>query len=215
MDARARLTRLKDETLQAIGTAADAGSSDQILKLGGTLSDVEGLIRQYDQIETRLLALENGSTARSAEPTAEPDDPHPQRVETARRRGERRRVEFLESLKARGIELRRQRGTIFKTASGNRVGIAFATEVNPDRWFLGLQEDAFDLAVLLCETRGEHVRAVSLPATFFQQYGSTLSRSRGQVKFNVTREGTHFFVSVPGIGSIGADQYMEMYDHLS
>src|SRR5699024_11801683 len=57
---------------------------------------------------------------------------------TARQKGKLRREEFISDLEKSGIELNRVKGSLFKTKTGKRVGVAYASERQEDRWFLGL-----------------------------------------------------------------------------
>jgi hypothetical protein len=89
-------------------------------------------------------------------------------VKTVRENGREIREVFLKKLLQTGISLQQVKGeTIYRAKSGEKVGIAVATERQPDRWFLGLPEGGFDHAVLLCQREGGDVIEIRLPKGFF------------------------------------------------
>jgi hypothetical protein len=114
-------------------------------------------------------------------------------------KGNEVRKKYIEELEINhGIRLTPIKGkTIFSNENNNRVGIAYASEVNPNRWFLGLPENGFEHAVLLCEDNSKNLKACILPNAFFQEYGKFLSRSNGQLKFNIQKRYDNYFVIVP------------------
>ena len=83
-------------------------------------------------------------------------------------------------------------GTTYRTPSGSTVGIAAATEVTPNRWFLGITPRLeLDTMGLLCQS-GNAVLDFVLPMTFSSDAWPRFSRSGGQVKFNVDRRDGSF-----------------------
>jgi hypothetical protein len=108
------------------------------------------------------------------------------------------RGSFLERAGKMGLKLRPYRGAIYLSPKGKRIGIAVATEVNRDRWFLGLREGGFDAAVLVCARDAGSPIDVCLPTSFFEKFEKFLSRSGGQVKFNVARRDGRTILKLPG-----------------
>ncbi len=123
----------------------------------------------------------------------------------------KRRRDFVEQLKKTSrIVLEHVGGVIYRTPSGTRVGIPFATESNRNRWWLGLQESDFEQALLLCEDKGGEIISLSLRKDFFEKHGRRLSVSKGNVKFNVVRRGTSLELLVSRV-RVDVDNYTNLF----
>jgi hypothetical protein len=134
---------------------------------------------------------------------------------TARRHGEEIREAFLQRLKGEGVHLQLIKGkTIYLTKSGQRVGIAVATERQPNRWFLGLPIAGFDHAVLLCQRDTGDVAEIRLPDRFFSKYGSFMSQSKNQVLFKIVQKNSEVSVQVPGTEGIPVSSFSSDYSFL-
>jgi hypothetical protein len=134
---------------------------------------------------------------------------------SARSIGKQIRNTFLQKVMTKGIRLQLVDGTIYRSASGARIGIAVATEREPDRWFLGLSQNSFSHAVLLCKHDRGVIIEICLPAAFFERYGKLMSISNGQMKFNVIRRGNSYAVRVPFTDEVSVSEYISDYSILS
>ena len=116
-----------------------------------------------------------------------------------------------------GVPLEPVKGQVFRTGHGTRVGIAPASESNKyrDRWFLGLPENGFDHAVLLCYGCNGKLTHFSLPKEFIDKHSQTLSRKNGQLKFNVRRRGEEFLLLVPRRGPVSIEAYRDNFAGLT
>ena len=123
---------------------------------------------------------------------------------SARQRGKRAREKL-----ASEHHLTPEKGAICITQSGSRVGIATASETKPNSWFLGLPDTPLRYVALLCQQSGEQLEFI-LPKELVAKIWPQLSRSGGQVKFNVLRRNSSYQLQVPGLtpqditGFIGA-----------
>jgi hypothetical protein len=128
-----------------------------------------------------------------------------------RERGRRHRVDFVQALARMGVTLQPLKGAIFKSPRGVRVGVAYAREDSrqKDKWFLGLPENKFEHAVLLCEDRSGKEIYFSLPKEFLHEHGKTLSKSGGQIKFNVARRIGEFFLDLPWRESVTIEAFRD------
>lgn len=211
----------KTELLEKISTAAKAGKIETVLSASEKLKKIEEILNRFDQLESEIAELNfedddlcimpaTGIRGKSASATS----PR-QSVKSVREHGREIREYFLNKLLQEGIALQLIRGeTIFKTGSGEKVGIAVATERQPDRWFLGLPAGSFDHAILLCQREGGEVVDICLPKAFFSEYGSRLSESKGQLKFNVLRKGSIYVVKVPGEDDVNPADFAVDYSFL-
>jgi hypothetical protein len=198
-DHKGRLQARKAALFKGIGVAAASADSGKLMQLTDELRRVESLASRFDSLGAEADAFLESPPGIVSPPSASPDlrleAPEP-RV-PGRGYGAEIRAAFVRAASERGLRLAPLRGTLFSTDDGGRVGIAVATERKRDRWFLGLPEGGFDAAVLLCQTNAGKVLEVCLPNSFFVHFGSRLSRSGGQLKFNVVRRDGHVFVIVP------------------
>lgn len=223
MDAIGKLRQDKKELLEIISTAASEGKSETVLSASEKLRKIEMLITRYQQLEVEIAELQGegglhmNTEAATENRTKLTSPPFPRAsVKTVRERGREIREGFLKKLLQTGILLQQVKGeTIYRTKSGEKVGIAVATERQPDRWFLGLPAGGFDHAILLCQRDNGSVVDISLPKEFFTQYGSDLSQAKGQVKFNISRKGSIFVVKVPGADDVNPANFSSDYSFLS
>jgi hypothetical protein len=85
----------------------------------------------------------------------------------------------------------------FKTKSSRIVGVPYAREQS-DKWFLGLAEGEYDIVVLLCETESKEILDFILPPILVKKIWNVLTRSGGQVKFHVEKNGQNYMMRLPG-----------------
>jgi len=219
MNAMDTLDKEKVELLVQIAKAAKEGRSDVVLSASEKLGKVEILINRYNQIVTDIESLQgkagNSGTIKPAKAIQERPMIVRTDIKSAREYGREIRETFLKKLTGSGIELQQAKGeTIYKTRSGEKVGIAVATERQPDRWFLGLPVGGFDHAVLLCKREGDEVIEIRLPKAFFSKYGNDMSQSKGQLKFNVSRRGNVYVVQVPKTDGVNPLTFSSDYSFL-
>lgn len=218
MEIKNTLEQENEELLVQIANAAKEGKSSLVLSLSDKLAKVKSLISRYEQLvrevtEVQLkkpaevfMDVQKGTHGQLNISYLSSSLYSKSRTEY----GPEMRELFLKRLSERGINLKPVKGTIYRTKSDERVGIAVATERQPDRWFLGLPEDGFEHAVLLCH-KGDDIIDLQLPKEFFKQYGRNMSRSNGQIKFNVTRRGSGYFVQIPGSDDVDVSEFSNDY----
>ncbi len=221
MDVLTDLERERKSILSRISDAAGRGRSDVVVRESERLKRVETLIKRQRQIVSQLEKLQRTQESPSATPREKrklyirkPFQKVDERV-SPRQNAAAVRKAFLANLERTGIRLVPIEGqTIYRTVSGKRVGIAVATERQPDKWFLGLRSGAFQHAVLLCQSDNGQIEEILLPASFFSSYGRSISQSGGQMKFNVVRRGGVMYVQVPYTGDVNISGYSQNYDCL-
>ena len=221
MDILADLKKEKSKILSKISRAAEVGKTDLLLLESEKLKRVEFLMNNYTQIAAELRELQADkpnlqTISNSTQFTIRQNDE--MRLSTAassRELGHEIRKKFLKKLEGKGIHLGLIKGkTLYRTKSGKRAGIAVATERQPNRWFLGLPDGSFDHAVLLCQSENRDIIEVLLPDRFFQDHGEAMSRSKGQLKFNVVKRDRDVLILVPGTDGVSASAYPSNYDFL-
>jgi len=171
-------------------------ATEQLIgRLKSDLADAESLLNSEDPITT---------TNRKSAPL--PESVYARERVAGRGYGSAIRSDFLLRAEKRGIRFAPVKGSIY-SAAGKTVGIAVATERQLNRWFLGLPEGAFKAAVLLCQTKSGRTLEICLPEAFFERYGRQLSRSTGQIKFNVVNRSGNIFLTIPEMTPVDVDRY--------
>jgi hypothetical protein len=221
MDALIELQNEKNKILSAISKAASEGETDLVLTESEKLEKIKNLISRHSQIISELEELRSGTPQVAQQKTRRSvvspvSESRSMQMVASRELGGQIRNEFLSKREAEGIHLQLIKGkTIFRTRSGKRVGLAVATERQPNRWFLGLPAGGFDHAVLLCQRENGEVIDMPLPEKFFAKYGADMSESKGQLKFNVVNKGSGLLVQVPGTDGINGKSFASDYSFLS
>ncbi len=210
-----RLQAQRAASLAAIATAANSGDAAKVLELTEQLRRADQLLLQHDSFIADVEALLDSSTHQVSRPSQSPTSGNGTSIQaTGRGHGIEIRSGFLKKAMGKGLKLHPFQGAIYKTPRGVRVGIAVATERQPNRWFLGLGDGGFDAAVLLCQTKGGRTLDVCLPRAFVQSHRAHFSRSRGQEKFNVVRRDGHLHLTIPGVGHVPIDQHVGAIERL-
>jgi hypothetical protein len=132
-----------------------------------------------------------------------------ERVKVARRSYFKRQEELgnhCEQVKGKTIYRRKIDGAEF--------GITFSidkVDKGVKKWFLGLPKNLFQEAVLLCQCGPRSVKVIHLPKEFCEIYGKQLSvGKKGQVKFNILREGNKWRIEVPQpVGVLDVTNYAD------
>jgi hypothetical protein len=204
----------RDIVLREIQTASGQENVRRVLDLSERLRRIDSLLGQHDSLEAEAQALLSDS-GKDRPVTVEPAG-RDQIVatRTGRGHGAEIRSEFLRNAASRGLKLLPHRGAIYATAQGVRIGVAVATERQANRWFLGLAENGFDSAVLLCHTVGRRTIDVCLPSSFLRSQQSRLSRAGGQLKFNVVRRDGEMHLTIPGVGHVPVQKYVGAVEQL-
>lgn len=197
MDCLKTVQNLKNEVLEEVSRAVEVGESQRILLLGRRLEMIDKLTVRAEELESdvkNLLVIDEKSFARK-------DSSAQRGVESGREGGERARAVIVNALSAAGVEIQRLKGAIYRLPTGALLGIAYATERQPNRWFLGLTKGKFEHAILLCEETPDKIHALVLSQDFLTKHGKLSSSGSGE-KFNVTRTGSSFYLNFPGKGAV-------------
>jgi len=216
-----RLAGLKTKVLADVRRAASDNDAVATIEAGDRLKNVSSLEEKLGAARGILLGVE-AALERYVRPNASGDAVASASGDgasvSAKARGELRRKQFVERLSSsEGIQLRHATGVLYEAPSGAVVGIPTASPLDdsPNRWWLGLPGDEFNVAALLCEQEDGCIVAVVLDQDFLTKFGPSLSRDhRGQEKFVVLREGGSYFVQVPNVGRINANVYRDNFDPL-
>ncbi len=202
------LFELKAAFLVKVASAARELDIDAVARWNDAAKQCEKLERQAREVEdgiARLKAYLENDDAR------EPHNKTKVKNISSKQEGKNARSQWVDDLKGEDIRLVGY-GKRYQTVQGKDVGIAFANEKD-DRWFLGLKDEPTDIAVLICKSKSD-VYDFVLPIADMTQYWNALSRSNGQIKFNVRREGREFRLLIPGNAPLTITEYQSDYGPL-
>lgn len=216
MDAKSQLMHEKEKLLKLISESAQRGDSQEVLAVSEKLNKVESLMGRYEKLLRDISDLDTISKPQPLDNTRARSslvkDNAINRLDTAGRGiGRTIRLDFLKKASESGVHLTHIKGSIYETGSGHKVGIAFATERKPDRWFLGLPFGRFDHAVLLCMRDTKETVEICLPNDFFEEYRDHMSQSSGQMKFNIVRRGNGYSILVPSTDGVSVSKFIGDY----
>ena len=125
---------------------------------------------------------------------------------TSNARGKLLRENYVAALKKEGKHIEQVDGVWARTAGGLWVAIPFATERRDNHWFLGLPEHAVlerihggEVAiVLLCQSKSGSTLDFVMPPEYIQEIVGSLSKSKGQFKFNLRKDNGRYLLVIPG-----------------
>lgn len=195
-----------------------------IISLTAEVETLEKLNRQLDNI---ILAV---NTFEKKEPTTNLDSLETARVVpgidhnrnvadselSPKRIGEMNRLAFVKDAAGHGIPLRHIKGVLFRNSNENFVGIAYASECNPNRWWLGLPVKDYSGMVLLCENDRNQKISFIFPECFTSKYKNLFSKDKEghQLKFNITHRDGIYTLSMPNQSPICINEYINVFDNL-
>ncbi len=132
--------------------------AEKVLTATERLRRLKAIAERYQIMQRELQVLAGGTdhgpnVGLDSNTTTKPPEDEPYRdVASAKARGEKTRTEWVEARLREGYNLKPIRGSIYRNATGDSVGIAYGMENSRrcDHWFLGLPEGSFQNAALLC-----------------------------------------------------------------
>lgn len=207
MELATQLMNLKKKTMQKIAEAAGAHDTKRVTAYSALANRIEddertltNVIRRIEEYEKEITDSTNTSTLREImdEITSAKSSTRKVRSSTGKEEGFMAREIFLDAGVDRGYRLIPLGKTVFETNKGNKVAIPFANEQRPDRWFLGISDERYDVVVLLCQEKDGNLFDFIVPRDFLEKFWRAFSRSGGQVKLNVSRHGKIWHLIVPG-----------------
>lgn len=220
------LLELKKEILERVKGAAQKGDIESIAFLGKAAEQCESLINEVKDFENRIGKFSDSIFSTPGLKEKQKNRKLTERIDSniatyrlsPKREGANMRNGWVEKIKSKGVKLNGH-GKRFQTESGKDVGVASANELDRsqqllNKWFLGLKDERMDIVVLLCRDLEKKVHDIVLPVSEIGSAWEALSRSGGQVKFNVRRQGGEFKILIPGKGPLEITKYIGNYKPL-
>ena len=216
------LSKIRIQIIDNVKAAAQEGNVNSISKWSKAAEQCESLIEEVTDLSNRIqefrASILNGGNSNVA--LGYPNIPGGLRSDksiSAKQEGAQIRADWVKALASNGIVLNGH-GKKYRTERGKSVGVASANELNKphliDKWFLGLKDEGVDIVVLLCRDLKKNVHDIVLPVFTLGNAWSKLSRSGGQIKFNVRRRNGDFFLLIPGDNPIKVSTYIGNYQPL-
>ena len=191
MDTLEKLITLREKARQEMEAAMKTGDMNAVIKYARIIKEADGGLQAtslaVERISTQLeLDSELSTSTEGDRPSSSADLP------SRKARGKASRDEYLRRLRTKGIDLSRLKGRTFQTSSGKRVGIAYASEINANKWWMGLPDEQYDVVVLLCETSLGETLDFVLPPDFVNRVWRRLTLSNEQREWHVVKGGPNY-----------------------
>jgi len=135
---------------------------------------------------------------------------------TAKERGKLSRENYVAALGKEGKPIEQVDGVWAKTAGGLWVAMPFATERKDNFWFLGLPENIVIerineggvAVVLLCQSRSGSTLDFVIPPDKIREILGSLSKSKGQLKFNLRKDDGRYLLVIPGRSPLDVSPFL-------
>ncbi len=210
MDIVSRITKMKAEILIEITKSAKAGDTSAIVSSSAYLQTLERCQKQAEDILRTLDRLERGEIL-SVVDLPSPSNPN----FSNKKKGEMHRNALVNKLQEQGIDIHQIKGVRYCINPDLKVGIAFASEVSPDKWWLGLPRDDYYAFVLICKNEKGSTANFIFPRSFYEEHASTFSvDANGQVKFNIRLRNNFYCMKLPGQKEIYLTEYVDAIENL-
>lgn len=220
MDIIDKMLSLKEILKTKIEHALKNSNTETIVAFAKDLDLIGRLEKQYREIETAVISLEkkiklNIDTPQNANKSSI------QIGKTVRQigilTGKEKRIIFIQEAKKKGIFLSEEKGPLYRDKSGGLVGIAYASERTPNRWFLGLPNKKYQNIVLICKNEFSERTYFIFPYAFCAKNQDKLGtdKKEKQIKFNVLMKNGIYALKIPDSEPITINEYIDKLDNIS
>lgn len=212
------LPEVKAKILEKVKLSAQGADINAISRWSKAAEQCEKFIQESSDLTTRIKNFTESLWQTPAINLSEqPITAKPKLKLSPKLEGSRARREWVNMLSSKAILLNGHNKRYY-TEGGRSVSIAFANEINRpnliDKWFLGLKDEPTDIAVLLCQDLEGKVNDFVLPVAELKSTWKTLSRSGGEIKFNVRRRQGEYLLLDPNGEPINISKYLCKYQTL-
>lgn len=214
MELKTRIDNLKSKILKNIEEAAKRGNTEKILSNSKIVEEAERLIKRWEEINSAVNVLEKRTNLTDEHTIDFEKIPASKYIHefSHKQKGKLRRDRIMRELKTIGVSLFPVSGTTYKTKNGNLIGIASASEILPNRWFLGLPLKSYSSVVLICENKSGELLNFVLPKDFLNSNIDKMSHDEyGQIKFNIVLKGESYQLRIPDEGFANIDNFRDNY----
>lgn len=208
MDMVGRILLLKKVKKNDIEAALKNNRTDILKMAVNDLERLEQLERQYNEITTAVSSFEKKSH--------DNNDEFRDIYKSPKQIGKHERMMFIKEASKRGKILTEERGPLCRNISGGLIGIAYASERNPNRWFLGLPKKAYHNIVFICKSSTEKTIYFILPRNFYEIYQSEfqIDNKQTQFKFNISLKKNGRYILATKSKTVEINNYIDKFDNL-
>lgn len=193
-------------------TLRSLSKADKLKVISLLWKDAETREVMVELLIRRLSALRENHSARDYSSLV-------QRIEiglTPKERAKRLRESYISKLQKQGLPVRQINNVWATTPLGLWIAVPVATERRPHRWFLGLPEKEVlerinkggVVVVLLCEQGSGSILDIVIPSHKVIEIVGSLSKSGGQLKFNLRKVGSRYQLVMPGTNPLDVSDYL-------
>lgn len=212
MSSIQELPEVKAQILEKVKLSAQGGDISAISKWSKAAEQCERFIQESSELTTRISNFTASLwQTREINLNDQPISTKPKLKLSPKLEGSRARREWIKILSSKAILLNGHNKRYY-TEGGRSVSIAFANEIDrPNligKWFLGLKDEPTDIAVLLCQDLERKVNDFVLPVAELKSTWKTLSRSGGEIKFNIRRRQSEYLLLDPNGEPISISKYL-------
>lgn len=211
MDLYTRVLQLRNAALKKIEEAAQKGDTLTLFANTKTVEEVERIKKNLDKLINSIDQLEKNIVTNPTSTTEKKTEINPT---SQREKGELQRIQLIQDLRTSGIILIQQKGSTYKTINQSLVGIAYASERRPNRWFLGLPQKVYYAIILLCEEKNGNLLKFVLPRNIYNGIEKHLSIVNGQLKFNVFENNNEYYMTIPNANHLILNSFLANYESL-
>ena len=222
MNLKSQIIGLKEDLIVKIRESALNAETYQIVSHSKVLEETENLLRQYEGLERKFKNLKNRSFRPNIYLSSHKSDKSDSitviddNIQSAKEKGEQRRQKIIKEIYEKyGEELFQIKGVKYRSSKYNLIGIASASERSPNRWFLGLPPDEYEIIIFICEKRSGRMFQFILEHNFVSKYLPYFYRgSDGQIKFNLTKKGENFYIQMKESNQQKISHMLDKFENL-
>lgn len=208
MDIIDKMLSLKEILKTKIEHALKNSNTETIVAFAKDLDLIGRLEKQYREIETAVISLDQKVTLNIDTPQ--------NTNKSYKQIGKEERIIFIQEAKKKGIILSEEKGPLYKDNLGGLVGIPYASECKPGRWWLGLPNKKYQNIVLICKNEFSERTYFIFPYTFCAKHQDKLGtdKKEKQIKFNVLIKNGIYTLIIPNSEPITINEYIDKFDNI-
>jgi hypothetical protein len=208
MDIIDKMLSLKEILKTKIEHALKNSNTETIVAAAKDLDLLGRLEKQYREIETAIISLAQKGKLNM-------DMPQPTN-KSFKQIGKEQRKTFIQETNKRNIILSEEKGLLYRDKLGGLVGIAYASERTPNRWWLGLPNKKYRTIVLMCRNDRLKTTYFIFPYTFCERYqdGFGTDKKENQFKFNISLKDGLYTLTIPDSKPITINEYIDKFDNI-
>jgi hypothetical protein len=214
MSIKDEIEALKIKALHRIGEAAKAGDTRIIVGATRIVQESERLIKVFEELVSEMGGL--AMDFESLEQSRGVDIFVSNGTKTSpRMRGRLRKEALINDLKKQEIRLSFSKDSILLTEGGERVGVAYSSEHQPGRWWLGIKNDNYKAIVLICERDSGGIVRLVLSGDFWDSHVENLKENKnGRSMIHILyKRGVYHWMEANG-KEVALDSFVDAYHFL-